>query len=106
MLELVQGNGEVICRQQAAEAVSIAVFSSPPLPAVPYHPFLALVTSLRKIAEARVQQKARNLQPEGLRDVFIIAVHRETKPGQLCNNAIAMLESDGPGWLPFSDVAK
>ena len=43
----------------------------------------ALVPSYLKLPEACVQQQPRDLQPEALRDLFIIAVHRKTKPRQL-----------------------
>jgi len=68
------------------------------------HPLLAFIPGYLKIAEARVQQKPRDLQPEALSDIRIIAVHRKPKPGQLGNNAVAVLKGNAPGWLPLIDV--
>src|ERR1041384_3533812 len=59
-----------------------------------------------KVAYARVQQQPGNLQPEALRDAFIIALHWKTKSGKFCDNSVRVLESYASGRLPLSHPAE
>src|SRR5262245_37216886 len=74
-------------------------------PALLDQPLFALITGYLKIAEACLQQQARNLQSEALGCILVIITHRKSKPGQLCDDTVAMLESDAAGRLPLTDAS-